>query len=478
MIALYPQVRTEEDLGDLRARAAWYFRSAMEAGERVTISVAADLNRVVEAPFYLETGADGIEPELMVTQTDDIARDGETVICWDKAARFAAPKALRRIMCAGDELCDLGASETWMKSAPITNDVALSRERFDRAVASCLFRTGPILVLGAGPSLSDAATNNGYPSNTINLYGGSSISNEEVIAARPPDFIAIADIAGQCGPSLTAKRYRDRLYRVLRDCPQANILVPEPCWRSLCAWWPADLKGRVIFLPETRLRAFGAGFSEIFAYQPTSNVLTAFLLPTAASMARDIYFAGIDGAASVDAKSGWSHDREDFHLAENLEAGLAHGRIQVSDLAGYYHQHWRRAASECAAIEKSGVSVYAPLAISKVEPDRYLSLKIRIRELARIFFMGVTMLETRPIFATVCSAVGAAILGGMIVTSSISVIFLFVLLSAALTGGYFSLRNRITRITAQQDRARASAEGRVLRSLAARLDRLEKGHKT
>ena len=445
----------------------------MEAGARVVLPVADKVVTTPPAPHYLQHGETALQPETVFAPALSLARDADVVVAWNKFARMAAPGWLRRKAHAGDELCDIGASEIWMKAAPPVDDGAVvHRARFEAFVSALRAHEKPSLILASGPSLAEAA-GAALPRKTLNVWGGSAIANAEALSARPPDMIAIPDIAGQSGPSMTAARYRERLFGIMRRFDGCHALVPEPCWRSLAAWWPDELKPRVIAVPETRLRPMGAPFSECFAYEPTSNVLTAFLLPAAASMSREIHFIGVDGAAGAAASVGWRHDREKAYASETLEAALSHGRMHISALSSYYERHWRRAATECAALRERGVVVHAPPPIKKTQPDPKLAARRQASELARFVFQVIEAGENRPATTIALAALGGGVLGGLSMVSSLSAIVAGAVLLGVFSVGYLTLRWRINRMVAAQERERASVETRALTAMAARIDLLE-----
>ena len=471
-VSLYPQVERHQDLADLEWRTRWYFRQRLEAGERVVIPVKQGLRRALHPPFYLE--ADERTPSPLLSSEDalDVARTAETVIVWDRSARLAAPAWLRRNAVIGDELCDVGAAENWSLavSSVLTGD---SERRFREACARLRAENRCALLIGSGPSMP-LAVDPGYCGPSINIYGGSAVLHDDMIAAREPHFVAAPDIAAHLGPSKTAARYRERLFDVL-DRSNALVLMPEPSWRSLTAWWPDRLKDRVIALPVAAQRKISDSFLDDFSYEPTSNVLTSFMLPAAAAVSTEFYFAGIDGRGDTLEESGvWRHAREGDYRADLLDAALAHGRLHVVDIDAYYADHWARAAAICAAMSETGIAIHAPAVIAgNAASLKQVALKRRKERYAQLLFSILDAADDRPNARNVAFGVVGAVLGGV---AAMNIVFgalagAFILLIFAM--GYFSLRMRMSRLAAIADRAQASEQSRAMMALGARIDMLE-----
>ncbi|MEM9707073.1 MAG: hypothetical protein AAF850_13470 [Pseudomonadota bacterium] len=507
MIAFYPPVASPEDAADTCARAAWYFRGAMEAGAEVIVFAANAAPARPSSVFYIES--DDTAPQPRLTEAADmfgLLRRADVVIAWDRASRFSAPAWLRQKCRAGDELCDFGAADEWMEAAPPIDDISAHQQRFD-ALADNLRESGAsALVLGAGPSLSTAADPKFDPPKTLNVYGGSAIDNDAVIHARPPHIIALADVAGQAGPSKTAARRRDRLYSVLRKHRGAHVLTPERYWRSLKAWWPEDLVERVIAVPTERERPIGTSLSDVFSYEPTRTVLTTFLIPAAAALSNDIRFAGVDGAnggggagkdddQEADKDCGavlWRHDRKIDYTADLLEATLTHSRSHVVALGEYYDSHWRRVALDLQALRSKGWRVAAPGPLAtapdsqkshtpsarvqtagSLSSSRFVFTR-QARELAGRAFGVLDALQDRPrVAVSIAMALGACS-GAVYSLGMVYAIIIGAVAASALCIGYLSLRWRMNRLIAADDRARSSAEDRTAKALAARIDALEK----
>ncbi len=476
MIALYPVARSHEDAAELRARAVWYFRGAMESGAEVVMFVDDGLSEHPASVFYLESAAEAPDPVVKSAKhVDAVLQTADVVVTWNRSAWASAPAWLRRKACFGDELCDFGAAEAWMAAAPVNSDVDEHHSRFAALARGLRASNAPALILGSGPSLSLATGAEIAPHETVNIYGGSAIDNNDVVGARPPHIIALADIPGQTGPSMTAARRRARVYEVLRRHTNAHVLTSELYWRSLRAWWPNDLVDRVITIPLMRERPLGASLTDWFSYEPTSNVLTTFLLPAAAALSDDIYFAGVDGGGAGDTK--WRHDRNVNDAGDLLEAALAHGRMHVVSLKSYYEIHWRRVALERQALVDKGWRIDAPKPVAEMAtPPQASNLVMvrKVREIAARIYGALDVVQNHPRPAIALAAAIGACMGGVYSLGMIFSMIVAAVAAAAFAAGYFSLRWRMTRLLAADDRARASAQDRVIKALTDRIDCLEK----
>lgn len=472
MISFYPAARSREEAASLRARADWYFRARMEAGEDVRIPVKPELDvSGLAYPFHLQNDADAPKSALSPVDAEELARSASSVVVWDRAEEMRIPGWLVPRAVKGDELCGQHASERLMRVTGALAPEPEHEERFRSFVGELKATGRPALILGSGPSLEQAAGRFEGPS--INLYGGSSIDHDEVLAARPADVIALVDLASQSGPSLTAARRRERIFGLLRAGRARRVVVTVAHWQALRAWWPEDLHGHVIAIPEVPFRPCGVPFTERFAYQPTGNVLTAFLLPLAASFSSTIRTAGIDGAGGAASASNWSHTNENAYRAGLLEAVLAHGRAHTDNPGAYYAELEQRVAAEVTAYSRKGWDIAVPSVEGIAGDPAGIEKQDRRRAFLTQLFDVIERAERRPRAGVLGAAALGAILGGLSAMSTFILIVAGAGIMAAMALVYFSLRRRMSRMIAQMERNLATDEERRFMSLAARLSVLE-----
>ena len=118
----------------------------------------------------------------------------------------------------------------------------------------------------------------------------------------------------------------------------------------------------VSFVPEVSALPAGHTLAKDWAYQPTSNVLTALALPFACGVSKSVYMIGIS-THQTDVKSGtvkpatFSHSREnDYH--RHVADLFAHHPAAIMSRSNYLIDHYSRLNTDLAKHEKNGISFY------------------------------------------------------------------------------------------------------------------------
>jgi len=474
-LSYYPAASNDAEAGDIYWRAAWHFRALLEKGARVF--VPAHVSQIPARPNYLcateKPGSDTPAPTLTDRSALELARASDHVIVWSRPAYLNAPKWLRRKAVAADELCDFGAPEfcnalvnTLLRTpADAHNDQA----RY-AALAERLKQSGqPALILGSGPSV-ELALNDSATSTSIRIYVGTAIQRRDLVARHPPDIIIAADAASQLGPSATAAAYREAVFAAQRRS-DAYVLITEHNAAACRAWWPEDLLTRTIAIPETRRRAPGTPLTEDFSYQPTSNVLTSLALPAAASVSDDVYLAGFDGASAATAE--WSHTAETDYQCAISAMVMAHPRFHIADYPAYYRSHRARLAAERTAFETQGLTlrpIHGAPELAQDAPEEHGRLE-RSLTIRQWLYQHMDAAMDYPASLTTATALAAASGGAMISGWALAVLAGGG--AAALAALFLHLRQRMNRMAAQTERNLAATQVRALRSIDARLQRLE-----
>ncbi|WP_154813721.1 hypothetical protein [Hellea balneolensis] len=411
-----------------------------------------------------------------------LARKADVIFYWQKSAFWGAKASHRRKGIIVDEYAQQAVGDTLdafvaRHLKPHSSDHS---DEFFKRVRERRPNINQALIIGSGP---DMAALEDYNSNkndtTLTLYLSTSVLNERACEICPPDIIIAVDGPSQFGPSETGRRYRDRAAELIRDYGSL-MLVPEQHLPSVQAHWPKDIQNHIFAVPLTRVVEYGHSLKNQWHYEPTSNVLTSFGLPCAASFTTSIYFAGVSLSQGDDTTPSnahhWSHIDEALYQKHVAPMLICHPAAGQED-GGYMDRHHLRLSRELSAYNALGVEFsklgHSPLNIDPVKYDRATAqtppLKVR-------FFETIAKIEHRPEIVILAVFILTGLLGSAL-EYSIGIKMLGFIISGGiavfLVAGLLFLRLRQNRLTARLENKLSQQQTQQFANLSERLEALE-----
>ncbi len=411
------------------------------------------------------------------------ADTADVIFFWQKDAFWGAKAAHRRKGLVVDEFAQqaVGDKLDAFMAQYVKPDYAGHDRAFFEAVKARRPDIRSAIIIGSGPNMSSLQSLTAEDlATSLSLYLSTSVLNAQACEICPPDIIIAVDGPSQFGPSETGQRYRRRAAELVRKY-KSLILVPAQHLPSIRAHWPADIQENIFAVPLVRKVKPGHKFSEAWAYEPTSNVLTSFGLPCAASFTDNIQFAGVSirpGPESINTRmQHWSHIDEALyqrHVAPMLAAHPASGQ----ENAGYLDRHHARLSQELSAYTASGFSFShlgnTPLDIqpaqSDVEAAQGLPLKVRI-------FEAIAKAEHHPGPIIALNFIVFGLLGIALQYTIGKVMTGFLIaggLAAFLVAGVLFLRLRQNRMAARLESKLSQQQAQQFANLSERLEALER----
>ena len=454
----FPALTTGEDLARYKAQAAWYL---------------APLDNAINITF----------PETDMAAAK-CAKTADVIFFWQKGDYWAAPALLRRKGVVVDEFAQqaVGDALDAYTAQYVMPDCEGHKEAFMKAVKTQRPTIEHALIIGSGPDMTALETLDlAKLQNTLTLYLSTSVLNEAACAACPPDIIIAVDGPSQFGPSKTGQRYRERAAQLVARYG-CLILVPLQHLPSIRAHWPAEIQDYVFAVPLSRKVKLGHRFSTNWQYEPTSNVLTSFGLPCAASFTQNIQFAGVSirpGPEKINPRmQHWEHIDESLyqrHVAPMLAWHPAAGQ----DNASYLDRHHARLTQDLAAYSATGFS-FSHLSGEALDFDKShaapsqettdLPFKVRL-------FEGIAKAQHYPKPIIFAVFILAGLLGaGLQYTIGLRMTGFFILggLAAFLVAGVLFLRIRQNRIAARLESKLSQQQAQQFANLSERLEALER----
>ncbi|MXN67196.1 glycosyltransferase [Stappia sp. GBMRC 2046] len=228
----------------------------------------------------------------------------------------------------------------------------LSRERFEKLRAS--IDTDDIYIFGTGASLSSVDFDLLEEGEFIAT--NSMIRNREVLEKMAPRIIVASDPIFHAGPSTYAARFRQDLIDAMRTYGSCYVF-PMRDYGAYLTYLPEDLHEKLIPVPISNSHGMNLRFPEDFCVGATSNVMTLFLLPLAASLGKRITLAGFDGRPIGNNEYFWSHSKDFQYDAEMDEIQDAHPAFFSIDYDEYYEVHCQTLKAYLREIENAGIEV-------------------------------------------------------------------------------------------------------------------------
>jgi len=407
------------------------------------------------------------------------SRDADIVLFWQKAAFWEAPASLRRKGVIVDEYAQqaVGDSLDRFTADKAALDITTESERFFETIKAQHPDIPSVIIVGSGPNINALKeAPKAALKNAVSVYLSTSILHESICEICPPNIIIAVDGPSQFGPSETAQRYRTRAVQLIRK-HKSLILVPAQHLPSIRAHWPDDIQPYVFAVPMVRQTEAGHKLLGDWHYQPTSNVLTSFGLPCAASLSDKIYLAGISLKPAEDTTQiHWQHEGEaqyQRHIAPMLARHPASGQ----DTAHYVEQHHARLKAELSAYNSAGVSfttfetgdISIAQAPSPNNPLKTNPLKVKIFEaIARAEhypnrIIGTTFILAGLLGAALQYSIGLHMTGFLIAGA----------LAAFLMAGLLFLRLRMNRMQARLETKLSQQQAQQFANLSERLEALE-----
>ena len=453
----YPAFTAAESLALYKAQAAWHF---------------APLGEMIEIIF----------PETPA-EAKAAAKSSDVIFFWQKEAYWGAIAQMRRKGLVVDEFSEQAVGDRL--DAFVANNLKLgitaNQSKFLKTVQRKKPTAKSALIIGSGPDISDFKTSEPHSfDNSINIYLSTAIFDRSLMEACPPDVIIAADGPSQFALSQTASDYRLQAISALRRY-SCVLLIPAQYWPSTQAHWPEDVREQIYAVPQTPHVTRGHSFADNWHYEPTSNVLTSFGLPCAASFVKNIRLAGIslsprNGPINANTQH-WEHNDESHyqrHIAPMLAAHPASGQ---SD-GRYLERHHDRLSQELLAYGAKGVSFsnlkYEKIIFSDLETalktSRQSPLKIKL-------FNLIAKAEHHPWLITGAAFISAGLLGGAVEYSiGLAMLGFFIAggFAAFFVAAILFLRLRQNRMSARLESKLSQQQAQQFANLSERLDALER----
>ncbi len=334
-VAYVPRFRSADDLANHYYRAAWYLPrhshcrqvtmwTTHQLGASGALRCPPAMAPPRRTPGHIELVADGMEFLRQLLRA-------EVVLVW-RAGRWAkAIRALRRLGirivnvdtdCAGGREYVHYALLLWQELTPESQRETTDRLQRDRFAALASELQSPprerAWVFGTGPSLHKAFEHDF--SDGLRIVCNSIVASPKLLDHIRPHFLAAADVVSHFGVSLYAARFREELCQALAG-GELRCVTTHALGTLLLAHHP-ELRDKIVTLGYRGSETSNDLLAD-FRAPAMESVLNSFMLPLAATFAREVVLVGCDGKSSSDDNEDfWPHSRE-AHYHDLVDSGHA-----------------------------------------------------------------------------------------------------------------------------------------------------------
>lgn len=368
-VVFYPEFPDEESFSDHVHRAHWYLSPFGDQLELIAPCRFAS-GTLLPVPNYLDPGLaelvrrSPMHKQVQVKRPEDLTRlveTAEVVLLWrsDPINPGKVPIELNgRKVLRVDHDHEQYAGSHYLKFAEIyfphaqEGYLERSKEIFARIHRRCASKIG--YIFGTGPGLSHASDHDF--SDGVSIACNSMVRNRDLLERLNPPLIAVADPIFHAGPSSYAAAFRIELIRAL-DRFNADLIVPMRDYHVYRTHLPERFADRIAAIPFRPQAQPNLDIGRDHFVATTSNVLTLFLIPLAATFFEDVRILGCDGRPLDQNSYFWSHDKASQFNDEMANIQKAHPAFFAIDYDDYYLTHCETLETWIAAAEAAGKSV-------------------------------------------------------------------------------------------------------------------------
>lgn len=209
-------------------------------------------------------------------------------------------------------------------------------------------------LFGTGPNF-DLAKNLDFSDGVV-IACNSMVANSDVIENLDPDLFVIADPIFHAGPSAYAESFRSSLIDVMKS-RETPLFVPLRDFHIYKKHLPEWLVDRITPVPFVAGSSPNLDLCEKLEVTTTSNILTLFQIPLAASISKEISISGCDGRPLTENKYFWSHSKS-VQINDKMDViKQAHPSFFAISYDDYYSKHVETLDSWIQACEERNVKV-------------------------------------------------------------------------------------------------------------------------
>lgn len=346
----YPRISTQDDLNRELARLAWYCFPIHEKINRITLildkELLIDLDSLFKVPEYcdssiivlFETMRELIKP---TSEEIDLANQ-DIIVLWKSASDISMKQLYPYIIDARTYENQFEANQM-LRLSNIFIDKEIEKYQQKKLINFLhdlkLKYSDEVYLFGSGPSVNNFENMNIDIKNSVSIICNSVVKNIELLKTIDPKIIVATDAVFHSGYSKYAAEFRKSLIHAFELFPEMLFIIPMRDYLMYKAVLPNKYESRVIAVKTKHTNNYNINLFRKQILKSTSNVLTAFLLPIAATISKNITMIGFDGKAKEDKNIFWKYDKKSQFIMSIDHTKSAHPAFYHVDYDSYYKKH-------------------------------------------------------------------------------------------------------------------------------------------
>jgi len=349
----FPMIETDNDLQRELARIVWYVNPIIDRVDNIVLFVSDKYLQLdilkLNLPEYVDTHIEYLLPNfqnkiLFFNNPLDIQSiKYDLVIEWVNKDNQERKKALYPYYINASVMQNQFEANQIMKISNVFLDKSQKKENYTKLMN--LFKSikrkeyKSVHLFGSGPSLKSFNVESFEANQSFSIVCNSVVKNLDLMKRINPKAIVATDAVFHSGYSKYAQEFRHSLIKAMDLLDELYFLVPLRDYNLYLHNLPNRFSSRIIGIQGKKTKKFNIDLSKKQYLKSTSNVLTFFLLPFAASLSHKIKIVGFDGKAPEDQNIFWKYDKNSQFLETIDYTKIAHPAFYKVNYIHYYQMH-------------------------------------------------------------------------------------------------------------------------------------------
>ena len=369
----YPKISREEDLKREMARMIWYLNPIKDNINKISLIISDDLyeNLIrlnnISFPEYVDVNIQKFYDDFyfklnFLTSNNINMKSYDTIIQWfnDKKEQLKIKKIYPYYIDASINENQFEANQIAKFSSIFLskNEIKYNNKKLKQILLKIKHQNKDnVYLFGSGPSIKCINHKNINFSNSISIICNSVVKNINLLRKINPKIMVATDSVFHSGYSKYAEEFRKNLILAMEKFQDMYFFVPM---RDLLLYkknLPFKYNDRIIGIQAKKIKSYNINLIQKNYVKSTSNVLTFFLIPIAATISDKIRLVGFDGRDNDDKNIFWKYDKDSQFINSISYTKLAHPSFYKVDYNQYFFKHCMETENLIKILEKTSIKL-------------------------------------------------------------------------------------------------------------------------
>ena len=346
----YPRISTQTDLNRELARLTWYCFPIYKKINCITLVLDKELfinsDYFFNVPEYCDqsivTLFETIRELIRPTINEVDLSDQDIIVLWKSSSEINVKQLYPYVIDARTHENQFEANQLLRISNIFIDGKTekLHQKRLKDFLLGLKSKCNDeVYLFGSGPSVNIFENKNIDIKNSVSIVCNSVVKNVELLKKIDPKIVVASDAVFHSGYSKYAFEFRNSLINALELFSEMVFIVPMRDYLIYKSTLPKQYEARIIAVKTIHTNHYNVNLLKKKTLKATSNVLTAFLLPIASSISKNIIMIGFDGKTKEDKNIFWKYDKKSQFIESIDHTKNAHPAFYHVDYDCYYEKH-------------------------------------------------------------------------------------------------------------------------------------------